>query len=88
MEYLLSEKEYYELTTAPKAVAAAYEKIVNELCTIVADSMPLPDNWINSDLEEGEAPAPWNCVHSMQQEWYCDDYPVQEHCTQSKHWSK
>ena len=88
MKYILTEKEYRKLKDEPQRVFDSCQEAINQLCTVVADNMILHDNWINNDLQQGEPANAWGCIHSTKDEWYCDDCPVQQHCTQDKHWSK
>jgi len=46
----------------------------------------MPVKWGWSKDEEAK---PWGCIHSQQEEWYCDSCPVQEICPEpDKEWSK
>jgi hypothetical protein len=81
MQYILTEQEYDELVTTKKNKLALQEKELQELCTKIADTMPM----------RTEA-SPWGCVLTVESnggEWYCDECPVQTICPKRyKHWSK
>lgn len=80
MQYLLTEKEYLDLT---EKRPESHKKTLQQLCTMVADYMPVNAGWRPVE------PSPWGCILSQKGEWYCDACPVQKLCPQpSKSWSK
>ena len=84
MQYLLTEQEYNDLITRGKKAEEKQKEILQDLCTKVADHMPVLWGW-----SKDEKPKVWQCIHSVEGEWYCDSCPVQKVCPeQYKHWSK
>ena len=78
MRYLLTKKEYLALTNAKNSIRLENTKKLQQLCTKIADTMPVKWGW------NGPDPKPWGCILSVKkdsnQEWYCDQCPVQEIC--------
>lgn len=95
MQYLLSEEEYKDLLNRiEEAESKSFDlskKKLQELCTKIADTMPIKCSW-----DKKREPAPWGCLITRQNdpedpygEWYCDDCPVQDICPyEYKDWSK
>lgn len=83
MQYILTEDEYLNLKKEGMQRIEQQKAIIFELCTKVADHMPVRVDWRNEII-------PWKCIHSVADgEWYCDECPVQKQCPyESKHWSK
>lgn len=85
MQYILTEQEYNELVTTKKAKLALEEKELQELCTKIADTMPI-------FFWERKEASPWHCVLTADangNEWYCDECPVQKICPKPyKNWSR
>ena len=87
MQYLLTEEEYTNLVQSARTASEEFKKehkeIINRLCQMIADKVPLttypgtPDN-----------PKPYKCVKSMYRDWYCDNCPVLDMCQMDKHFSK
>jgi hypothetical protein len=91
MQYLLSEAEYKALLKAKDEAEKAVKNKVQELCTMVADHMPVgPHDWQQKDAQ----PEPWGCIITRSKmentyEGYCDECPVQKLCPCGfKNWSK
>jgi hypothetical protein len=91
MQYLLTEEEYKALLKSKEDANNAVKKTVQELCTMVADHMPVgPLPWQKKDHPK----EPWGCIITVSQqdnsdEHYCDHCPVQKMCPyQFKNWSK
>lgn len=77
MQYILTQEEFDALNQKNIRESAQLKQTLQDLCTRVA----------NSELtSEGET---WNCVLTVDYEWYCDSCPVKKVCPyQYKHWSK
>jgi hypothetical protein len=101
MQYILSEEEYKALKTdadrgrrleGHQTVHLSRKKL-QELCTKIADTMPVKWGWGKPD-----DPKPWGCVITAEKkaeeegyhdEWYCDKCPVQDLCPyEGKSYSK
>lgn len=83
MQYILNENEYDELVTTKRNKIAIDNKKLQTLCSKIADEMPIVWGWGSQE------PRPWGCILTQEQEWYCDQCPVQEICpNQFKSWSK
>jgi len=83
MQYLLTEEEYKKLTEIKTWRLKLDKKKLQELCTRIADTMPV--NWGWGELPD---PKPWGCMHTRDN-WYCDVCPVTEICpSTSKAYSK
>ena len=85
MKYILSQKEYDKLIIEGKEQT----KILQDLCTKVANHMPVPVRWRKTDLR------PWGCILNEQEEgddYYvscCDECPVRRICpSKEKRFSK
>ena len=83
MQYILSQEEYDGLLLKIKEAKATREKIVNELCQMVANHMP-----ITTYPGSPGDPEPWGCYKSKDYEWYCDNCPVVEYCGMNRRYSK
>jgi len=84
MQYLLSEKEYNELRDNNQVYKLKQDKILQDLCTKVADYMPIKWTWGKGKKN----PEPWGCIHTQEIEWFCDECPVEKVCPSNKHFSK
>lgn len=90
MQYILSEQEYIQLKSEPDVVRHKSGVIIQQLCTQVANHMPVPRPWAGKDAE----PKPWGCILTPKEltrsnPGYCDDCPVTEICPHgAKRWSK
>lgn len=92
MMYVLTQEEFDELKTVQKKAKHKNTKELQKLCTKIADEMPVVWGWGGPD------PKPWGCVITKQEiaekqgyqdEWYCDNCPVQTICPSiSKPYSK
>ena len=83
MQYLLSEDEYDSLLLSIKEKKDKLKDTLQDLCTKVCNHMPVHDNGITEKLN------PWGCVLTLEEEWYCDQCPVQDVCPNpNKYWSK
>jgi hypothetical protein len=82
MQYILTQAEYDELKRVKEMHFNVMTKRLQELCTKVADEMPVNWGW------NGPDPKPWGCIHSKDLEWYCDTCPVSSFCPSDKQWSK
>lgn len=82
MMYILTEEEFQALKQKQKASLDLSEKKLQALCTKIADTMPVKWGW------NGPDPKPWGCIHSTEDEWYCDSCPVTEICPSDKAWSQ
>ena len=82
MQYILSQEEYDDLKNIKKKTIEMQEKKLQELCSKIANTMPAGVSWIGVD-------NPWNCVLTVDYEWYCDSCPVVDICPHPyKEWSK
>ena len=81
MMYILTQEEFDALQEKSKKITEDAQKILQELCTRVVNSEP---------VKEGSyAGKPWGCVLTTDEEWYCDNCPVQDVCPlEWKAWSK
>ena len=91
MQYILTEDEYEELKSQQKEFNLAKTKRLQKLCTKICDTMPVQPRW-KKDPFTGklEPPEPWGCILSVKDdnEWFCDECPVQEICPGDKNYSK
>ena len=71
MMYILTQEEFDALQEKNRKITEDAQKVLQELCTRVADSEILTSGW-----KKGQ---PWGCIltHS---DWYCDDCPVRKVC--------
>lgn len=84
MQFLLTADELDELKSANAKAEAEAAAVLQDLCTKVADHMPVIVPWAKDD-----PPKPWGCVLTVNGEHYCDHCPVQEQCPNKfKEWSK
>ena len=86
MQYLLTKKEYGKLVAAAeKKRPKADERLIQDLCTAVAENKPVTVSW----FFDGE-PHPWGCILTKGGlTGYCDECPVRDVCPYpSKRWSK
>lgn len=87
MKYILSQKEFDSFLEKKENIDANTRVILQDLCTKVADHMPVPRSWVSKP-----APQPWGCKITEEasgSEWFCDDCPVQNVCpSDDKEWSK
>ena len=85
MQYILSEEEMEEVRQL-RAKMKTLPDVgkLQEMCTKIADECPTWRGW------DGKAePSPWGCALSSDDEWYCDECPVQDICPREwKSWSK
>lgn len=86
MQYILTQEEYDQLRARQKLDLDMRRDQLQQLCTWVADNMPVSVKWIN----EGK-PEPWGCIMTKPYPniGYCDECPVQKICpSEHKEWSK
>jgi hypothetical protein len=76
--YILTQEEYDALEIKKRQANSEATKILQDLCTRVANSEPVKEGWY--------AGKPWGCILTKEEEWYCDDCPVQEVCP--KNWKR
>lgn len=86
MQYVLTQEEFDALKAESANKAKALEATLQDLCTKVADHMPIV-TW----KADGK-PTPWGCILSEIGErycGYCDDCPVKDVCPlEYKRWSQ
>ena len=83
MQYILSQEEYDALRKKQEKEISLSEKKLQKLCTEIADTMPIQWGWGQPE------PKPWGCIFTQEDDWYCDQCPVQDICPNPyKHWSK
>ncbi len=86
MQYILSEEEYGALKAVQEEHIKLERKKLAELCTKIADTMPITVSW-----DKKSPPEPWRCrvtVEDEGQEHYCDGCPVRSICPLGKRWSQ
>jgi hypothetical protein len=80
MMYILTQEEFDALQEKNRKIAEDAQKILQDLCTRVADS-----EIQTSGCKKGQ---PWGCILTHDY-WYCDRCPVQNVCPYEwKEWSK
>jgi hypothetical protein len=77
MMYILTQEEFDDLQVKKREADAEKTKILQDLCTRVADNEILTKGW-----KKGH---PWGCILTHA-DWYCDDCPVRKVCP--KEWKK
>lgn len=77
MMYLLTQEEFDALQVKKRDADSEATKILQDLCTRVADNEILTSGW-----RKGH---PWGCILTHT-DWYCDDCPVQNVCP--KEWKR
>lgn len=83
MRYILTEDEYEELHLNHKKETEKLQAIINDLCIDVANYKPTFKDEDNTDVL-----IPWECIHSVTLEHYCDECSVRKYCKLSKNYSK
>lgn len=83
MQFILTEEEYDKLLNEIEQGNQKHHKLINDLCQMVADHKPI-EEWPGTK----QNPVPWGCYKSSEEEWYCDNCPVQKVCRETKVWSK
>lgn len=84
VQYILTEEEYNALKTKQKQWTDESKKTLQDVCTKVANEMPIKWGW-----GEPDDPKPWGCILTEKGEWYCDQCPVKKICPyEGKEWSK
>lgn len=89
MQYILSEEEYSALITKGKKREVADKELIQKLCTLCAEHIPVTPYWNKDD--KSYIPEPWGCILTKGGNGcgYCDDCPVQDDCPyDDKDWSK
>ena len=54
----------------------------NKKCVELANTIPITVYWNKKEQ------SPWGCSQDTDEEWYCDECPVQGLCSLPKNWSK
>jgi len=75
MQYLLTQEEYDALRNAGQAEKQQIKDTLQDLCTKVADHMPVMWGW-----SKNEEAKPWGCILTRNSDWYCDACPVRKVC--------
>ena len=85
MQYLLTQEEYNKLQNeAARGRELPSDKELQELCTEIADTMPVLLSW-----RPAEEPSPWGCIMTTKSTEYCDHRPVKTICpNKEKKYSK
>lgn len=85
MQILLTQEEYKSLTEQKQLREVVQAGQLQELCTKIANTMPVPRDWATD-----KTPRPWGCILDENTDpSYCDDCPVDEICPNPhKSWSK
>mgnify|MGYP003410266197 CR=1 FL=1 len=82
MQYILTQAELDDLKSRKKVLGDADEKTLQELCTKIANEMPIK-------FWGREVAETWNCILTEEFEHYCDECPVQSICPSTrKQWSQ
>lgn len=88
MKYILEYDEYHDLLKEIKDAENANKKVIQQLCTQVAENMPVL-YWNNKEA------SIWGCILTETEDGYrggmeyCDECPVQDVCPCTrKRWSK
>lgn len=77
MQYILSQEEYDNLLNKGKDREQQNIDVLQELCTMVADHMPIKNSW----MDEDDPMEPWRCILTVEDwEHYCDECPVRKLC--------
>jgi len=80
MMYILTQEEFDSLQEKKRKITEDAQKVLQELCTRVADNEILTESWMKGQ--------PWGC-YLTKADWYCDQCPVQDVCPYEwKEWSK
>ena len=78
MMYILTEEEYKQLKTKKDQLENISKKKLQELCTKIADTMPVNRRWDPKNV------SPWGCILNNAEGGggfgYCDNCPVTEIC--------
>ena len=83
MQYLLTKEEYDDLVQLKRRWAEHEVKVLQDLCTLVADHVPAYRPW---DIPNK---SPWGCILTKKTTAYCDHCPVNGMCPHTpKRWSK
>jgi hypothetical protein len=87
MQYILTQDEYNTLLTKQKLEIKLQKEKLQQLCTKIANTMPVERSWDDNDR------SPWGCILTINKEsydeWFCDDCPVQSICPyEFKNWSQ
>jgi len=86
MLYILNEEEYQKLVSDKVERALIAQGKLQKLCTRICNEMPI--KWGGYVGHPDDDPKPWVCIHSLADEWYCDQCPMIEICpTQQKKFS-
>lgn len=86
MQYILSEEEYNDLITKGKKREVVDKELIQKLCTLCADHIPVVPYWNKNNKDH--IPKPWGCILTKGH-GYCDCCPVQDDCPyEGKEWSK
>jgi hypothetical protein len=83
VQYILTQEELDKLKAEGKDRTDKQLKILQDLCTKVADHMPIKWGW----GDKPDIPKPWGCIITEEAnsdephyEWYCDQCPVRKVC--------
>lgn len=84
MKYILDEDELNALVNKKKEEEKKNDALLLDLCRRVCNSEPITWTWGKGK----DIPMPWRCILE-EDDWYCDECPVQDHCPHpDKSWSK
>jgi hypothetical protein len=88
MQYLLSEKEYGELTSRKRVHDVQNKNALANLCFAAAMHIPVTKSWAPES-----PPKPWGCIHvqgedDKPQQIYCDECPARAVCPAEKEYSQ
>jgi hypothetical protein len=84
MQYILIEEEYKALKQKPLDIKKEADKIIADLCQVVADWQTIENPYYPEDGLE-----PHCCIRSVSYEHCCGRCPVKDICTYNhKEWSQ
>lgn len=85
MQYILSEKEYFELKSRADIEKSASKTKINKICQEIATTLPVYF-WGRTE------PSIWGCIYededSVRSTEYCDECPMEKYCTMPKEFSQ
>lgn len=97
VQYILTQQELTELTTAKQVSQRSSDKALFELCWLAAQHIPVKRPW-----RDAPPPSPWGCIYRKSgklldeceepvegiNSMYCDECPSKKICSQPKRYSK
>jgi hypothetical protein len=85
MMYVLTSEEYADLLAAKETKLKLSGDRLQRLCTKIAETMPVKWSWGPGKT----TPQPWTCILTKgNEDWHCDECPVQSICPGPKSYSQ